>query len=119
MIHNDGLSFFVFCFLFFFFCYFLFFFFSSRRRHTRSTRDWSSDVCSSDLVAMQQFGGRNGEHAGPGAQVEEPMRAARLQHAIQRQQTSPRGAVMAGAKGQRSEERRVGKECRYGWEWEE
>src|SRR3989440_9311731 len=28
----------------------LFFFFSSRRRHTRSDRDWSSDVCSSDLV---------------------------------------------------------------------
>src|SRR5690349_22483107 len=27
------------------------FFFSSRRRHTRSLRDWSSDVCSSDLVA--------------------------------------------------------------------
>src|SRR5207247_6652050 len=26
-------------------------FFSSRRRHTRSTRDWSSDVCSSDLPA--------------------------------------------------------------------
>src|SRR6266536_1566572 len=30
----------------------LFFFFSSRRRHTRSTRDWSSDVCSSDLVRI-------------------------------------------------------------------
>src|SRR5699024_11328262 len=30
--------------------YTLFFFFSSRRRHTRSKRDWSSDVCSSDLV---------------------------------------------------------------------
>src|SRR5690349_22832611 len=29
---------------------FLFFFFSSRRRHTRSLRDWSSDVCSSDLL---------------------------------------------------------------------
>src|SRR6266403_2727649 len=28
-----------------------FFFFSSRRRHTRSLRDWSSDVCSSDLDA--------------------------------------------------------------------
>src|SRR5699024_11534813 len=28
-----------------------FFFFSSRRRHTRSKRDWSSDVCSSDLNA--------------------------------------------------------------------
>src|SRR5690348_111901 len=29
---------------------FVFFFFSSRRRHTRWTGDWSSDVCSSDLV---------------------------------------------------------------------
>src|SRR5699024_11295235 len=29
---------------------FVCFFFSSRRRHTRSKRDWSSDVCSSDLV---------------------------------------------------------------------
>src|SRR5207249_9265664 len=28
------------------------FFFSSRRRHTRSKRDWSSDVCSSDLHAV-------------------------------------------------------------------
>src|SRR6266513_4220228 len=30
-------------------CKCCFFFFSSRRRHTRSKRDWSSDVCSSDL----------------------------------------------------------------------
>src|SRR6266511_5664513 len=30
----------------------LFFFFSSRRRHTRFSRDWSSDVCSSDLVTV-------------------------------------------------------------------
>src|SRR5215203_6776484 len=30
--------------------FFFFFFFSSRRRHTRYWRDWSSDVCSSDLV---------------------------------------------------------------------
>src|SRR5205809_5702131 len=37
--------FFIFCYIFFFF----FFFFSSRRRHTRCSRDWSSDVCSSDL----------------------------------------------------------------------
>src|SRR6266511_4581105 len=29
--------------------FFIFFFFSSRRRHTRFSRDWSSDVCSSDL----------------------------------------------------------------------
>src|SRR3712207_5073506 len=34
-------------------CY-CFFFFSSRRRHTRYWRDWSSDVCSSDLVAAVQ-----------------------------------------------------------------
>src|SRR5579885_1168936 len=31
-----------------------FFFFSSRRRHTRSKRDWSSDVCSSDLVVKSR-----------------------------------------------------------------
>src|SRR5690625_7832035 len=31
----------------------LFFFFSSRRRHTRWPRDWSSDVCSSDLVGKE------------------------------------------------------------------
>src|SRR5690348_18261920 len=30
----------------------IFFFFSSRRRHTRWTGDWSSDVCSSDLLAL-------------------------------------------------------------------
>src|SRR5699024_5734635 len=33
-------------------CHCLVFFFSSRRRHTRSKRDWSSDVCSSDLSSM-------------------------------------------------------------------
>src|SRR5438874_5556894 len=32
---------------------FYFFFFSSRRRHTRSLRDWSSDVCSSDLCGRR------------------------------------------------------------------
>src|SRR5690349_22778697 len=32
-----------------------FFFFSSRRRHTRSLRDWSSDVCSSDLSLQDQL----------------------------------------------------------------
>src|SRR3989449_1268355 len=36
------------------------FFFSSRRRHTRCSRDWSSDVCSSDLLAphVEDAGGR-------------------------------------------------------------
>src|SRR2546422_8176553 len=37
-----------------FFCFF--FFFSSRRRHTRCSRDWSSDVCSSDLVYLETGG---------------------------------------------------------------
>src|SRR5712675_181775 len=32
-----------------------FFFFSSRRRHTRCSRDWSSDVCSSDLLVPDNF----------------------------------------------------------------
>src|SRR2546422_6959962 len=36
------------------------FFFSSRRRHTRCSRDWSSDVCSSDLM-----GGGTGTGASP------------------------------------------------------
>src|SRR5690606_39632707 len=31
------------------------FFFSSRRRHTRFSRDWSSDVCSSDLKVLRQL----------------------------------------------------------------
>src|SRR5205085_5723345 len=41
------------CFFFIslFLCLFFFFFFSSRRRHTRFDCDWSSDVCSSDLIA--------------------------------------------------------------------
>src|SRR5205085_6345026 len=43
---------FFFFFFFFLFCFFVFFFFffSSRRRHTRFDCDWSSDVCSSDLI---------------------------------------------------------------------
>src|SRR6266508_3995637 len=47
--------------MFFFFFYYsrsckcFVFFFSSRRRHTRWPRDWSSDVCSSDLTQMRDF----------------------------------------------------------------
>src|SRR5699024_11815594 len=50
---------FIILFIFFLFCFIcvmlFFFFFSSRRRHTRSKRDWSSDVCSSDLTAGIYF----------------------------------------------------------------
>src|SRR5687768_9543701 len=45
-----------FCFFFILLCFVFFFFFSSRRRHTRCSRDWSSDVCSSDLAT-------NGTHS--------------------------------------------------------
>src|SRR2546429_5592124 len=38
----------------------IFFFFSSRRRHTRCSRDWSSDVCSSDLLRVE-IGRRRGK----------------------------------------------------------
>src|SRR6266536_5486806 len=49
-----------------------FFFFSSRRRHTRSTRDWSSDVCSSDYLLVctgarhSYFGHDDWEQLAPG-----------------------------------------------------
>src|SRR2546422_10155522 len=39
-----------------FFVVWFFFFFSSRRRHTRCSRDWSSDVCSSDLIVIPEGG---------------------------------------------------------------
>src|SRR6266550_4668088 len=42
----------------------VFFFFSSRRRHTRCSRDWSSDVCSSDLAEAIAIARRSGFEAG-------------------------------------------------------
>src|SRR2546421_13060838 len=42
----------------------LFFFFSSRRRHTRSDRDWSSDVCSSDLYDQSRLNLRRNDIEG-------------------------------------------------------
>src|SRR5690554_7131998 len=41
------------------------FFFSSRRRHTRCGRDWSSDVCSSDLTANSVIGANDRESEDP------------------------------------------------------
>src|SRR5207302_5361964 len=40
-----------------------FFVFSSRRRHTRFSRDWSSDVCSSDLCPSKRLSGRYAQTA--------------------------------------------------------
>src|SRR5690348_14072501 len=51
--------------------FFYFFFFSSRRRHTRWTGDWSSDVCSSDLLRTgpEPYGGGGPVHVGAAIQV--------------------------------------------------
>src|SRR5437870_7279214 len=76
---------------------FLFFFFSSRRRHTRWPRDWSSDVCSSDLIDEAAL--------ADAAAAAEP-------DAERRQTLIQRIAKMTVAQRVRSEERRVGKECR-------
>src|SRR5450755_3130000 len=67
-------------------------FFSSRRRHTRWTGDWSSDVCSSDLNAL------------------ELRRRTRM-----RDEIPTRCAFPVEGRRERSEERRVGKECRSRW----
>src|SRR5690349_22751325 len=93
-----------------------FFFFSSRRRHTRSLRDWSSDVCSSDLEVRAR-----GERAlcvfadgGPGGRgVRRDRGVAHRLWLLRRAGRRARGR--AGARGRRSEERRVGKECRSRW----
>src|SRR5882757_7228831 len=45
------------------FIHIFFFFFSSRRRHTRYWRDWSSDVCSSDLLSTP-WGGHKAAQSG-------------------------------------------------------
>src|SRR5215469_17571444 len=72
-----------------------FFFFSSRRRHTRSLRDWSSDVCSSDLSIEPVGVNCSGPDRCPHWKIHT---------------TTPNVAD-----SDRSEERRVGKECRSRW----
>src|SRR2546429_7328986 len=89
------------------------FFFSSRRRHTRCSRDWSSDVCSSDLISSTLI-----DDAGSISVLEIGAKARRLKR--------DKGLSMLvvdylqlitarGRFGNRSEERRVGKECRSRW----
>src|SRR5207248_4899971 len=78
------------------------FFFSSRRRHTRSYGDWSSDVCSSDLQVELRWDA----HAVARGVVAEAVVGA-LEHAV--------GKDFAFRERHRSEERRVGKECRSRW----
>src|SRR5947209_18648317 len=78
----------------------IFFFFSSRRRHTRYWRDWSSDVCSSDLTftaSPAKYEPQYGGFCSNGAPYAVKLGSDPTQFEL------------------RSEERRVGKECRSGW----
>src|SRR5260221_5566980 len=85
------------------------FFFSSRRRHTRSLCDWSSDVCSSDLTSQKSV-----IEAGLIAGL--ALRGGHVSFAVE---VDPaRGASaepVRKACEDRSEERRVGKEGRSRW----
>src|SRR3712207_8181712 len=97
-------------------CSILFFFFSSRRRHTRYWRDWSSDVCSSDLTVLQ-LSPTTINIAGPPALYERVFRT-RLQaeeRPVIKEQGREDTATFVEAPETRSEERRVGKECRSRW----
>src|SRR5258706_5496681 len=94
------------------------FFFSSRRRHTRLISDWSSDVCSSDLhenlPAINGYVRSNGEavRVVAGAASGGASLIVRNDSGIQKPEDFHGKRV---ASPQRSEERRVGKECRSRW----
>src|SRR5690348_17402971 len=91
------------------------FFFSSRRRHTRWTGDWSSDVCSSDLALSSDTVG--------GVEQDLLQRAGQVAAPHQSRCSGQRLALEADAHHiadtrqllRRSEERRVGKEGRSRW----
>src|SRR5699024_11581566 len=68
------------------------FFFSSRRRHTISKRDWSSDVCSSDLPRLRRAGG--GGAAGSRARDDAVAAALGRDLVVV---LAPRGAAAVGA----------------------
>ena len=85
-----------------------FFFFSSRRRHTRSDRDWSSDVCSSDLGDADQ-----GHYERRSERHKRHPREGSLERAAALGGEDSLNRL--GIENARSEERRVGKECRARW----
>src|SRR5256885_9150950 len=91
------------------------FFFSSRRRHTRLQGDWSSDVCSSDLAAAQRAA--TGDDDLGGRQFRAVVLGDLAAHEAALAVVASGGQLLhlgAAARG-RSEERRVGKECRSRW----
>src|SRR5256885_3478300 len=92
-----------------------FFFFSSRRRHTRLQGDWSSDVCSSDLrtntLTLKLDGDKlTGKVESPGRPGGDPTSTEIKDAKIKDSDIS-----FSVTREFRSEERRVGKECRSRW----
>src|SRR3712207_8192829 len=83
------------------------YFFSSRRRHTRYWRDWSSDVCSSDLFEIY-CGAPNYTTGDCNDPAFHP-----LHETLVKEWTGEN--PQADHAEDRSEERRVGKECRSRW----
>src|SRR5207249_7022101 len=84
------------------------FFFSSRRRHTRSKRDWSSDVCSSDLKQGTRYDANDLAATGQYSIGNDPHQSDASSPVNQPEATC--NELLP-----RSEERRVGKGCRPGW----
>src|SRR5690606_39829833 len=94
-----------------------YFFFSSRRRHTRFSRDWSSDVCSSDLSAMLTAVMISSTVTSPSLPQSPRHCAAALIGARKTKTAIARNSRKRGMRvppnsDERSEERRVGKEYR-------
>src|SRR5690606_40110992 len=97
--------------------FFYFFFFSSRRRHTRFSRDWSSDVCSSDLERdlLEYAEARVRELPGITLVGTAAQRAGVLSFLIDGTHPHDVGMLLDQQGVARSEERRVGKEGRTRW----
>src|SRR2546430_3330580 len=94
----------------------LFFFFSSRRRHTRFDCDWSSDVCSSDLASASSSASlidADGSFSDGFSTKVLPVAMAIGNIHIGTIAGKLNGVMPATTP--RSEERRVGKECRSRW----
>src|SRR5262245_62208621 len=94
--------------------WFFFFFFSSRRRHTRCLSDWSSDVCSSDLVEQLGRSRILVLHARAQLTYGEWLRR-KGRRVDAREQLKAAFAAFEAMGAKRSEERRVGKEGRSRW----
>src|SRR5205814_4341195 len=97
-----------------FYVIFFFFFFSSRRRHTRCLSDWSSDVCSSDLLTLTAFGLDSLIELASACMLIWRLNVE-LRHGQAFSQDVERTASKIGGGLLRSEERRVGKGGRSRW----